>query len=95
MDFTKQVGLSRIEGDRIVIEFRSRDAFGNDFGNDFGNGFGNDGEANPGAASGSESRRTRPVLSTARSELPVGRACPGRRVESAARAVVSPGRSWS
>ncbi|MFI9788784.1 hypothetical protein ACIHEI_35540 [Kitasatospora sp. NPDC051984] len=43
VDFTKQVGLSRIEGDRIVAELRSRDAFGNDF----GNGFGNDGEDEP------------------------------------------------
>ncbi|MFF0297972.1 hypothetical protein ACFYST_31690 [Kitasatospora sp. NPDC004614] len=29
VDFTKQVGVSRIEGDRIVTEFRSRDEFGN------------------------------------------------------------------
>ncbi|MFF0297971.1 hypothetical protein ACFYS8_34395 [Kitasatospora sp. NPDC004615] len=27
VDFTKQVGVSRVEGDRIVTEFRSRDEF--------------------------------------------------------------------
>ncbi|MFD8479537.1 hypothetical protein [Kitasatospora sp. NPDC059673] len=30
VDFRKQVGVSRVEGDRIVTEFRSRDDFRND-----------------------------------------------------------------
>ncbi|MFH8384742.1 hypothetical protein ACH4E7_28015 [Kitasatospora sp. NPDC018058] len=30
VDFKKQIGLSRIEGDRIVTEFRNRDEFEDD-----------------------------------------------------------------
>ncbi|MFJ1791685.1 hypothetical protein [Kitasatospora griseola] len=34
VDFTKQVGVSRIEGGRMVTEFLSRNDFGNDFGDE-------------------------------------------------------------